>query len=327
MRLAVLLVVGLGGLGCALNAEGLGTTETDLVTTDASTTMPPIEGTTTSGMGSSTASPPTTDTTGPSSATDGTTTHDTTDDTTTGSMQPPLIDEGLLARWYVDEAAEDQRPTHVLDSQPPAVDLALMYDNGSPSYTTIDDNRGLRWADQGLSGRPQAPIGGTKLLDQLGGATQATFELVLAAQSFDPEASRFIHFGSGGGSGDFVIAARNADELEVRWPFMPDRKFDASFDGSRQVLHVVVDTTLAAPEDRFRAYLDGVELSRQDANAPGQGSGMQLQGSSSVVLGNRSDGQRSFGGTLGYAAIYRVAFDPGDVQANAEALLMHDDAP
>lgn len=325
LALGLGLGLGLGGMACSLDSKGLNHQGPDLgdttaastgtTTTDPGTTVVGLDGT------ASSSSTTTADTT--TSAPD-----DTTSDGTTGPGPSPLVDTGLLARWYVDEADTGKLVTSVLDSHPPTVDLVLLYESGSPTYAEIDGNRGLSWPQVGLDGRAIVPIAGTKLLDDLGGAQQATFELVLGVKAVSGSTSRFLHFGTGNGSGDFVIGTDRMDLIELRWNDAATvRNFDAALTSDRQVLHVVVDTTQAAPEDRFRAYLDGSELVSQDMAAPVQGEGLPLQPSSSLVLGNRADGQRSFRGTLHYAAIYLAAFDASDIKANAEALLISDDAP
>jgi hypothetical protein len=95
------------------------------------------------------------------------------------------------------------------------------------------------------------------------------------------------------------------------------------------VVHVVVDTELADGDTnaRTRAYLDGVELTPLDGNVPNEDEGLPLQDTSSVVLGNRANGDRSFRGQLYYAAIYLGALELEEVQTNATALLLDDDRP
>ncbi|MCX4246753.1 hypothetical protein [Paraliomyxa miuraensis] len=321
MRGVTWLVLGLGCLACNPNAGGLNnqgpplgepTTSTD-GSTGSSTTVAADDGTSSSTSGA-TESPTTTAV-------------DPTDDTT-GPSKPALVDTELLARWYVDEADTDQRPEHVLDSVPPAVDLELIYTNGTPVYALDDGNRGIQWSQAGRSGRALAPIDGTKLLDELGGASEITFELVISVQAVVSNTSRFLHIGTDDDNGDFVIGAHMMNVLQVRWDDGDIvRTFDTTLTGQRQVVHVVVDTTQVAEQDRIRAYIDGDALVTPDMEAPVLGAGLPLKDTSSLVLGNRTDGQRSMRGTLLYAAIYLAVLELPDIQNNVEVLRGSDDTP
>lgn len=318
----LVLGLGLAGASCSIDAAGIGPPGTGA---DATATATSTE--TTTAADATTADASSTSSTTDASATGDASSGSGSTDGTTASEPEGLLDTGLLARWYIDEAEADQRIERLVDSHAPAVDLALDYHGNSPSFAVVDGNRGLQWPEVGQNGRPQAPIMGNKLYDDLGGASEVTFELVLAVQEVDTDTSRFLHFGDGNQSGDFVIGSDDPGLLELRWDGIDSRRFAATFTGARQVLHVVVDTSEGGPENRFRAYLDGVELASMGSQAPALGAGLPLDPSSSLVLGNRADGQRSFRGTLHYAAIYRAAFEPEDVAHDTAVLLASDDAP
>ncbi len=324
---SVALALYLGILcGCEYDAEGLGSTGPSI-----DTTMGPTSGTTTpsttTAVDSSTSALPDTGTTlGPPGTTtgiDSTTGEGSSDSTGTPS---PLVDNGLLARWFIDEANAGQTPTELLDVTMLPVALSLTYPDRVMTFDEQGGNRGLRWMTTGNSGRPSALIGGTKLETQLATAQQATIELVLDVEAVLGVTSRFIHFGVGGTS-QLVLGARALDSLEFRWGALVAREFAVDLTGGRQVIHLVIDTTQVRPIDRIRAHRNGTPLDVTfiDMGSPAQGEGLPLTNTASLTLGNRGNGQRSFAGRLGYAALYTQPLSPSELTQNADALGESDD--
>lgn len=308
--------------GCVYDATGLGTSSQS--TGSESSTTASVEATSSSSTstggvdGTSTTGGPA----GSSSSSSG------EPGTSTGPEVPMLVEEGLLARWYVDEAASGTDPTVVVDHQAPGVDLPLVYAAGQPTYGELDGSRGLVWDASRLDGRAAVDIAGTKLEDELIGATEATFELVVSVEEVTTDVSRLLHFGNGGAGGGFAIGSPFLDRLVLRWAGQTLCEFESDFGGpERRVVHVVVDTNAVEPDDRLRAYIDGVALVLVDAGAPDEGAGLPLDPAGALALGNRSDGQRSFRGHLQYAAIYTAAFDQAQIDGNVELLLASDDEP
>lgn len=248
---------------------------------------------------------------------------------TTGPDVPPLHDDGLLARWYLDEDVSGQRPRVAIDHEPPGLDLPLVYVDDAPAYNVLDGSRGLQWTDVGLDGRAMVDIAGTKL-DELVGATRVTVELVAVVNDAMPETSRIFHVGTGNQPGDFVIGCEpNPRRLVLRWNGNTMRFFAADLSGARNVIHVVVEADQGDPLDRLRAYVNGEELeptSDGKLTQPPQYQGLPLQLTSALVLGSRTDGQRSFRGRLHYAAIYTEVLTNEQIASNVAALLVSDDA-
>jgi len=254
----------------------------------------------------------------------GTTASDSTgDEGSTGG--DPLIDHGLLARWYVDEAEAGQPPISLADSVFPPLDLPLLYGAGSPEFASENDNLGLLWYAVEEDGRAQAPIQGTKIETGLAEHTRATFEIVFALQAVSGSTSRLLHIGTESNSGDFAIGSDSLDSVEIRWAGSQLMRFEATLGESRQVLHVVVDTDQPEVGDRIRAFLDGIEIDAEEEVGPAMGEGIPLLETSWLILGNRSDGQRSFRGSLQYAAIYDEPFSLAEVVTNATLLEANDD--
>jgi hypothetical protein len=306
----------LAGVGCRYDAGALGTSGLSDGETTAATS---------GGASSSSGSPSTSGLdTGATFEVPGTGDTSTSELGTTGPDVPTLVDLGLLARWYVDEASEGQDPPAVLDHHAPAVDLELVYSSSSPAYAELDGSRGLRWLAEERGGRAFAPILGTKLETELTAIQQATFEVMVAVTAVSTSASRYLNVGTPDLPSDISIGSPALDEVEVRWGELTCR-FKASLTGARQLLHVVVDTPHADPLQRVRVYQDGVPLVRLNDAAPAQGEGLPLLPTSMIVLGNRTNGGRTFRGSLQYAAIYTVAFGDVEIQQNRSVLLESDD--
>lgn len=318
-----LLPIGLAlSIGCSFDADGFGSGGPDLVgassssgTTSSSSSGSPEPGTTSDEGTATFGSPPAT-TTGESESS-------STGDGTTGG--DGMIDQGLLARWWIDEATEGQGPPTLLDDAKSPLPLSLIYDAGWPVFTVQDGSRGIYWDQVGRNGRAQSTIMGNKLGTLLDDSTTATFELVLSVDGLIGQTSRFLHVGNGSGT-DLAIGSNDFGLLEVRWRNVATMYFSTMWTGDRQILHVVVDTSQPAPVDRVRAYVDGVELQPTAESGPTQ-VGLPFADNASFVLGNRGDGQRSIAGSLHYAAVYLDPFKPTQVAINAAALKASDDGP
>jgi hypothetical protein len=320
LGLAVALLV---VAGCHFDPTGFGTGTTGSASneTTAASSMGASSSSSASGGGSESEASASATTTGQGSG------ESTAATGTTGPDVPVLVDDGLLARWYLDEAEMGQAPRTVIDHHPPGADLSLVYTSEWPSYDVYEDNRGLRWTEVGRNGRALVDIAGTELATELTDATEVTFELVLVVNEVMPEFSRFLHIGTANTGGDFAIGSTQIDRLVLRWQGNPIRELEVAFGEQRHVLHVVVDTPAADPVERLRAYLDGLPLVSTGRDAPAQGQGLPLLPSAALTLGNRSNGQRSFRGRLQYAAIYTEVLDAAQLATNVSVLLASDDPP
>lgn len=323
MRLAPLAVALL--LGCNFDPESLGTSGPGLGGSSSSGGSSP---TSTGQLPGDTTSEPTS-TTGngladsTSTSSDSGTDSSSTGDGTTGEG---MVDEGLLARWWIDEAGSGQAPILLADSTASPMDLPLIYVGDMPVFVTTNGNIGLYWDSRGLDGRAMAPIAGSKIHTELGASGRATFELVVAMDDSVSQTSRLLHIGTAG-SDDFVIGANDSSTLQVRWRNGPTMNFETTWDGTRQVVHVVVDTDQVSVVDRVRAYVGGIELVPASEAGPEQGITLPLDPGSSLVIGNRSDGQRSIEGAIHYTAIYLEPLDPAEIVLNVTTLKGDDDGP
>ncbi len=246
-----------------------------------------------------------------------------------------LIDEGTLARWYLDDAVSGQSAIAVADAIAPPVDLDLVYVGPSPVFDMLNGNLGLRWSSSRQDGRARALIAGTKFED-LDSTSQVTLEFVAKVDDVYDEGSAFINIGSLTGAGVLAIRSSSIREIDIRWAGDFLRTYDMVWDREPHVVHVVIDTERQADVDRVALYVDGLPVAPNgETIGPPLGSTIPLTDENNplpvedqrhtVVLGNRDGGERSFEGHLQYAAIYMVDLNPQQVAANAQALLVSDD--
>ncbi|MCY1066955.1 hypothetical protein OV090_19445 [Nannocystis sp. RBIL2] len=359
-RLAVLALLlaacsydgsGLVSAGPPTSTSSASTTDETTTTTTTNTTAPPL---TTSGpdlttTGTTAPVDPTDDatttdatTTTTTSTTDATTelsTSTSTGDETTGEPLPPLVDEGLLVRYFLDEAKDGQGPKHALDAAPEPLDLPLVYDKDAmnPVYAEQDDHRGLRWPMAGLHGRATLPVADTKVQTALQNRTAATLELVVEVDAVSLLGSRLLHVGRSFEMGHLTLRSSALDRLEFYWKgnnLAGVWSLDWSGLG-RVVVHLVLDTGQPDPIHRVRLYIDGVAVADGmdfGLTHPNQNEAIAIPTDPNIplyfALGNRgADGDRSFQGTLYYAAIYSNALSETQLQQNADILAGNDDAP
>jgi hypothetical protein len=240
-----------------------------------------------------------------------------------------LVDEGLVARYYLDEAAAGQAPPDAFDAAPDPINLTLNYNNGQPNYFQSGaTHTGLRFA--AATGSGYAGFGNvdhTKFEDVLeAAATTFTIEVCVAIEAVGGpgEPSRVVWLGAPGNNGKMALLAGDtgfslAINDGIRRTWNPDLQ-------SRHVVHVVVDTMQAAEADRARLYVDGV-LVAPSSGMVTEGETLSIPNGAYFLLGNELDDNRSFEGTLYYAAIYDQALSVNDVSNNVDVLMLDDDTP
>ncbi|MCZ6551327.1 MAG: right-handed parallel beta-helix repeat-containing protein, partial [candidate division NC10 bacterium] len=262
------------------------------------------------------------------------------------------IVSGLLAQYWVDEAATGQGIGNLIDNAATPLNMPIDYPNGTtPVWNDgvgINGNRNLRFTGPAASytGGALVSSGGTKM-DALHGATQATLEAkyVLDNGSCSGEDSRIFGLADDGGSGAGQFYMRmvvNNDVLAVMWAGVGLGRYSLGAVGSgcpitpavndRSTVHWVIDTTQAVAANRVRAYINGV------ATTVGVHTGILPSLNDTInlgVVGNRemflgrihsgSATPRTFNGNVWYAAAYNTALDAATVAANAAAINACDD--
>lgn len=242
---------------------------------------------------------------------------------------PPLVDRGLVVRYFLDDARRANPPLMVLDSASLGFDLQIELDDRfQPTFVTAPDRSSLSWVAEGLDGRVGAPLsanlGFQRRLDD---SREATIEVVarLTESGF---ASRFVHVGAANELGwltlgatpdNFILALYGSQAIQ--WPR------PSTVAGTRFVLTLVIDSTEAVDDDRTKIYIDGQPAFLAGDRWLGLNEQLAIPDTGALVLGNRTGGEASIGGQLFYVAIYARALDATEVNTNATALLFSDDGP
>ena len=248
-------------------------------------------------------------------------------DSSGGELPDGFVDEGLLVRYFLDEADSGTDEPEVADaSMVDPLPLDISYSGGLPFFTEVDGNRGLMWDAPGEDGGPRVEILGTKIQD-LDGLTEATIEVVVLLESVTEQASRLSHIGAGSGS-DFTLSSSADDQVEFRLTGSTPGVWSVPFsDGNPVVLTLLFDSEEGEGSDRVLLFVDGEPVAASEYQAPPQGTTISLAPAGRYSIGNRGNGSRSIEGVLFYAAMYTVALDETQVAHNAEILLDDDDTP
>lgn len=234
-----------------------------------------------------------------------------------------LVDEGLLVRYFIDEAASGQGPTQLTDSAPTPMALALSY---TPALSFVQSpSRGLHWTTAGDNGRASAPVNGTKILTALDPATTFTLEIVADLQSVGAGEDRFVSVANGTATygsialitSDLVTLRLHLGTAAITW--------SVPWAQGRLVIHCVVDTNQATASDRTTLYVNGVPATRTTGTSPIQGYTPPILTTDYLAVGNLEGAPRSPGGSVYYAAIYTTALSPAQIATNVQRLTASDD--
>lgn len=243
-------------------------------------------------------------------------------------MISALDDVGLVARYWVDEAASGQAPETLRDSASDPIDLPLQY-TPQLQWSSQAQGRSLAWSNEGLDGGAWTTVAGTKFSTRIDGATTATIEVVASISKGHDLGSRLVHFGEATNS-LFSLEVHGATDLSldmVASVGLETARWFMSHDGSRHVYHLVVDTAEPDQEDRQRLYVDGQLAAVTVEEGLVQMAPVALTSASVFGIGNRDIGQRSIAGRVHYVAIYDEAMSPAAILHNEGILSNADDAP
>jgi hypothetical protein len=255
-----------------------------------------------------------------------------------------LVDCGLIARYFLDEAERGTAPRAALDAAPDPLDLPLSYVGGA-GYAEQLGQRGLAFPLAGEDGGAFRAAGGTKMFAFQGSST-GTMEAVLDYELVTYLGTRIVQLGHDSAA-VFSLAATYDWAMGDPTIDLPKRvqirtllagkteetvgNFDlALHELGRVVIHGVLDTNATDVTDRMRLYVNGLRVDLagyRDDVEPALGATLQLGAQDSIGLANRAIGGRSPQGTLYYGAYYDVALDEAQLAHNAGLLLDDDDTP
>ncbi|WP_437806329.1 LamG-like jellyroll fold domain-containing protein [Sorangium sp. So ce1078] len=248
-----------------------------------------------------------------------------------------LTDDGLIVRYFLDEAATGSAPAQVEDAAEAPMPLALTYGPEMSFGTDGAAHSGLSWTAAGADGRASALIDGTKIQSALQGTIAGTIEAVLRIAEVVEGGSRIVHIGTGAEGGRFTLRSETPGQIVFWWNGdFCGGAWDADLP-ERAVMHGVFDSTVQEPAaDRVRLYINGVPARRRNpvggycgmhVSVPPLGTTLDLPDGRHLVLGNRELGGRTFSGALYYAALYARALTAAEIERHTAALLASDDRP
>ncbi len=244
---------------------------------------------------------------------------------TTDGRDAVLLDDGVLARWFVDDAGAGQVARSVGDGVAAGLDLELVVVDDHPQFVEDSQgNRGLQWTGDSAAGRAEALLGDSALGQALMTTPQLTLEMVIELEQVNGDRADLFAIGSAPSVG-IGLAAMNLDEIELLWDEQTVARLPVPGLGERHVLHMTIDTEAAGPQ--VRGYLDGEPQTLLDMVPLSGGSQLPVPGGSSVALGSRPGGISVFRGRVYYCAIYSIALDDAQVANNAIVLFDDDDRP
>jgi len=248
-----------------------------------------------------------------------------------GGAAVPLVDDGLVVRYYFDEAATGAEIMLAADAAMPPMDLTLWYQDQEPNYTQgVSGNRGLMWTTAGSDGGPYKDVTGTKLQTMVSDSNVVTMELVADIRS-TAFGSQLLHIGEvvAPGSVYTSLSFRTYDSstLSFAWKNNEIGFWSAQLMTlGRSVFHLVVNTDEVSSNDRVRVYIDGERLDGT-VSPMMEGSSATVFSDDFLVIGNRDDGDHSIEGIIYYAAIYAEALTDAQILNNVTVLQASDDAP
>lgn len=251
-----------------------------------------------------------------------------------GGGQMSLVDDGLVVRYFLDEAASGQGPTQALDAAMDPVDLTIAYGGDDAfNFTEIAGNRGVQWNEVNHVGKVYASpsIDGTKLIAELNGSQTATIEVVAKVEDVPVGNDGFFWNVRSATAPHMAFGMSDITTLFFNWNGSFAHVGSWSFNlntGDRVILHLVLDTTLGPNQRVVLHAKDGSPTSLGGATPPGSSEGIDLSGTDYyLALGNSQVGTNSFQGVLHYAAVYNRALSSHEIARNRDVLSASDDEP
>jgi hypothetical protein len=237
-----------------------------------------------------------------------------------------LVDRGLIVRYFINEADSGQGPAALEDAAPDPLPLAITY-TPELTFTSVDGHRGLTWSDTENDGMASRLIDNTKLKTALKDSQTGTIEVVTAIDAVATY-SRISYIGQD--SFDiFSLNSGDADHFLLNRPGVDNWVTFSSpnyKDLKRMTMHLVLDTSREVPAERATLYINGELVTGAAGVFPDKNEKLTIPQAQYYVLGNMHTGDRSFKGTLYYAAMYSAALTGAEAKMNAALLLLDDDA-
>ena len=238
-----------------------------------------------------------------------------------GGVQAVLTDEGLIARWFLDDP--DDGGGTATDQSGNMFNLDFEPQGNAMTFSFPATGRGIEWMAVGDGGRLSL-VSGTVLLPTLNNRTTLMIEMVMGPLAGDSAASRLFYVGETNADGHIAITA-NTNFMDLRLNTMAVGQWPLEPLNGRAVHHLCVDLGAPVP-DAIRAYIDGVPRTDEMPPPPSLPSAITLTvNSSDVLVGNGNNDNLSPQGRIGYVALYDACLPETVIAGHAQRLLASDD--
>lgn len=258
-----------------------------------------------------------------------------------GIAQAPtgcLSDDGLVARYFVDEGMSGVASGQVLDYGPELEHLDVQSANGKPTWFVEGASRGLRWDGAGDGGRVSKQVT-FDTQELIVGSTTATLEMVVHVSGISNTQTGGVFIGG--------LWAATSEELSLwvnnffsvyavagsteagRWSYPDMSQILWGPSRATRVLHAVYDSTAASGADRLVLYVGGVPATVEAAPTVGLDEPLSFASTPHIAFGNIPSGNTdtALGGTVYYMAIYNTAMSAQQVMDHAAILQQSNDGP
>ena len=245
-----------------------------------------------------------------------------------------MIDDGLIVRYWMDEATSGTGPTTLTDAGLGTnLDLTITY---ASAMVWTNESTGSGLLSENTTGDQRARKD-VDLLDKyialIHGGKVGTMEMVVKITDVSGSGGRIAHCEAKDGSdGSYSARGTSVDSLEVFIRTATDGTVNRAtwdpMDDLRMVVHYVFNTAEATLADRIKIYTNGVEVVETAGTITADDPIDMDEGGRELILFNReSSGSyaRSFAGVLYYYATYAVALDSQQVTSNYNRLILNDD--
>lgn len=239
------------------------------------------------------------------------------------SGRPPLVEQGLVVRYFLDEASSGTAPMALDTGRPPYLDLFLSPSGSGPVYASAASGRSIRWTNAGVGGGFIASAS-NKIFNQLDGSREVTVEVVVDLDDADSSGSRLFHIGSGSTTDLGLMITNGSVIFPVNGSYSIEWNLQVGNLSGPTVLTVVFDSSRFNINDRIDFFVNGSRGPTSQIG-PAPNVAFDFGPGTDVVIGNRPSGSRSIDGDIGYVAVYDRALSSLEVAANAAALLVSHD--
>lgn len=240
-----------------------------------------------------------------------------------GGAAPPLVQTGVVLRYFLDEAASGTAAAVIDSGRAPGLDLQRFGSSNGPFHVTRVVGRGLTW-NQAASSGAFAATASSKIFSDLDGTRRLTIEVVVDPADATVFGSRILHIGDGGQTDLGLIMTDQNVYLgingftHINWPLNVRARAGPT------VLTVVYDSERSSINDRLDLYVDGMP-GPISMYGPDEEQTFDIDSNATVIIGNSGRNDRSLAGDILYVAVYDRPLSATEVANNAAALLVDHD--